>query len=113
MAFRMPAQGSVIAAVRLIYPKFSWRFNRFGRQVAPTVSGGSRAARFLRPVQGSASSSRKIRARPSAGKGSRPLRQTTGILRIQTPGRGLVEISRDVASWQADQAVCVGLLTLF
>ena len=41
------------------------------------------------------------------------MRQTTGILRIQTPGRGLVEISRDVASWQADQAIRVGLLTLF
>jgi secondary thiamine-phosphate synthase enzyme len=41
------------------------------------------------------------------------LRQTTGALRVRTTGRGLLEISQDVAAWQKDQGITVGLLTLF
>jgi len=41
------------------------------------------------------------------------LRQATGILRFQTIGRGLVEISREIANWQGDQSIQIGLLTLF
>jgi len=47
------------------------------------------------------------------GKPGEPLRQATGILRVRTPGRGLLEISEDVAAWQIGQAIRVGLLTLF
>ena len=42
-----------------------------------------------------------------------PMRQATHILRIQTDGRGLVEITRDVGAWAGDQNVSNGLLTLF
>jgi secondary thiamine-phosphate synthase enzyme len=41
------------------------------------------------------------------------MRQATHILRIATPGRGLIEISREVARWLQAEAVDTGLLTLF
>lgn len=40
------------------------------------------------------------------------LRQTTGLLRVETPGRALVEITRDVAQWVAAQGMDEGLLSL-
>lgn len=40
------------------------------------------------------------------------LRQATGLLRVETPGQALVEISRDVARWVAAQGMDEGLLTL-
>ncbi len=40
------------------------------------------------------------------------LRQATGLLRVDTPGRALIEITRDVALWVAAQAMDEGLLTL-
>ncbi len=44
---------------------------------------------------------------------SGPLRQSNGILTIQTPCRALVEITRDVARWLDAQDITTGLLTLF
>lgn len=41
------------------------------------------------------------------------LRQATGILRVRTPGRALVEMTDDVAQWVAQQHMDNGLLTLF
>lgn len=41
------------------------------------------------------------------------LRQATGLLRVRTPGRALVEITRDVAAWVSAQGMDEGLLTLF
>jgi secondary thiamine-phosphate synthase enzyme len=41
------------------------------------------------------------------------LRQATGLLRVRTQGRALVEITRDVAAWVAAQGMSEGLLTLF
>jgi secondary thiamine-phosphate synthase enzyme len=41
------------------------------------------------------------------------MRQATDILRIQTRGRGLVEITPQVVRWADGQAVDAGLLTLF
>ncbi|MBN8819104.1 MAG: YjbQ family protein [Sphingomonas sp.] len=41
------------------------------------------------------------------------MRQATGLLRVRTPGRALVEITRDVAAWVAQQRMDDGLLTLF
>ncbi|WP_425229770.1 secondary thiamine-phosphate synthase enzyme YjbQ [Sphingomonas sp.] len=41
------------------------------------------------------------------------LRQSTGILRIGTPGPGLHDIGDRVARWTADQHMTEGLLTLF
>jgi len=41
------------------------------------------------------------------------LRQTTGLLRIATPGRALVEITGEVNRWVAAQGMAQGLLTLF
>jgi secondary thiamine-phosphate synthase enzyme len=41
------------------------------------------------------------------------LRQAHTTFRIDTPGRGLVEISRPVEHWVAQQALATGLLTLF
>lgn len=41
------------------------------------------------------------------------LRQATRVLSVQTPGRALVEITRDVARWVAEQGMDDGLLTLF
>lgn len=42
-----------------------------------------------------------------------PLTQATHILEIQTRGQGLVEITRPVTTWVADQGMAEGLLTLF
>jgi thiamine phosphate synthase YjbQ (UPF0047 family) len=41
------------------------------------------------------------------------MRQLTGILRIPTSGRGLVEITSHVFDWLRPQGVQTGLLTLF
>ena len=41
------------------------------------------------------------------------LRQATGLLRVRTPGRALVEITRDVRDWVDAQGMADGLLTLF
>lgn len=41
------------------------------------------------------------------------LRQSSGFLTIDTPGRALVEMTREVASWVAAQGMAEGLLTLF
>ena len=41
------------------------------------------------------------------------MRQTADILRFETRGRGLVEITREVAAFVAAQAIETGLLTLF
>jgi secondary thiamine-phosphate synthase enzyme len=41
------------------------------------------------------------------------MRQAVHTLRLNTPGRGLVEITRDVAAWSWEQAISTGLLTLF
>ena len=40
------------------------------------------------------------------------LRQTTHGLRVRTPGRALVEITREVTQWVAAQGMREGLLTL-
>lgn len=40
------------------------------------------------------------------------LRQAAGLLRVDTPGQALVEISRDIARWVAAQGMDEGLLTL-
>jgi secondary thiamine-phosphate synthase enzyme len=41
------------------------------------------------------------------------VRQAAEILRVQTRGRGLHEITREVAAWTGRQGVRTGLLTLF
>ena len=41
------------------------------------------------------------------------LRQHTTTLRIETRGRGLVEITRELAAWVAASGIGAGLLTLF
>lgn len=41
------------------------------------------------------------------------MRQFTKILSIRTDGRGLVDITREVAAWVAECALDAGLLTLF
>ena len=41
------------------------------------------------------------------------LRQAATTLRIDSPGRGLVEITPQVAAWVADVAMGAGLVTLF
>jgi len=41
------------------------------------------------------------------------MRQASHVLRIDTPGAGLHEITREVAAWTAGQAMATGLLTLF
>jgi secondary thiamine-phosphate synthase enzyme len=41
------------------------------------------------------------------------MRQATGQLTFRTSGRGLKEITAEVAAWLADQHVKCGLLTLF
>jgi secondary thiamine-phosphate synthase enzyme len=41
------------------------------------------------------------------------VRQATHTLRIRSPGRGLVEITREVRAWVATQGMRQGLLTLF
>jgi secondary thiamine-phosphate synthase enzyme len=41
------------------------------------------------------------------------LRQSSTTLRVDTPGRGLVEVTRPVSAWVDAQACADGLLTLF
>ena len=41
------------------------------------------------------------------------MRQASHTLVFKTAGRGLVEITREVAAWVADQGLATGLLTLF
>src|SRR5271169_2213959 len=41
------------------------------------------------------------------------MRQFVDILRIPTPGRGLVEVTHKVVDWLKPHAVQAGLLTLF
>jgi secondary thiamine-phosphate synthase enzyme len=41
------------------------------------------------------------------------MRQFVDVLRIPTPGRGLVEITREVVDWLRPRGVRTGLLTLF
>ena len=41
------------------------------------------------------------------------MRQAAETLRIQTRGRGLVEITREVEAWTDRQGLQTGLLTLF
>lgn len=41
------------------------------------------------------------------------MRQAATVLAVQTPGPGLHEITRDVASWVRGQRMTTGLLTLF
>ena len=41
------------------------------------------------------------------------MRQATHTLHIRSPGRGLVEFTREVRAWVGTQAVSEGLLTLF
>ena len=41
------------------------------------------------------------------------MRQASHTLTLKTAGRGLVEITADVAAWVADQGLSMGLLTLF
>ena len=40
------------------------------------------------------------------------MRQQSTILSFATPGRGFMEITRDVANWVADSGIGEGLLTL-
>lgn len=40
------------------------------------------------------------------------LRQATGLLRVETPGQALIEISDELARWVAAQGMDEGLLTL-
>jgi secondary thiamine-phosphate synthase enzyme len=41
------------------------------------------------------------------------VRQATHTLRIHSPGRGLIEITREVRAWVGAQGLRAGLLTLF
>jgi secondary thiamine-phosphate synthase enzyme len=41
------------------------------------------------------------------------LRQAAGTLRLETPGQGLHDITREVAQWVEGQGMSQGLLTLF
>lgn len=41
------------------------------------------------------------------------MRQFNTVLDVTTPGRGLVEITRQVAQWVGDSGIANGLLTLF
>ncbi len=41
------------------------------------------------------------------------LRQATGLIRVATPGRALVEITGDIVRWVESQKIDEGLLTLF
>jgi secondary thiamine-phosphate synthase enzyme len=41
------------------------------------------------------------------------MRQAVDVLRVQTSGRGLVEITSEVAGWLRRQNLSTGLLTLF
>lgn len=41
------------------------------------------------------------------------MRQATHVLSISTSGRGLIEITREIRAWVADQRPSTGLLTVF
>jgi len=41
------------------------------------------------------------------------VRNSSGFLRIRTPGRGLLEITDQVVAWLQPRAVTTGLLTIF
>lgn len=41
------------------------------------------------------------------------MRQASGLLSVQTPGRTLVELTDEVARWVGGQGIGTGLLTLF
>ena len=41
------------------------------------------------------------------------MRNSSGFLRIRTPGRGLLEITDQVVAWLQPRAVTTGLLTIF
>ena len=41
------------------------------------------------------------------------MRQALYTLTLQTQGRGLVEITREIARWVGDQQIATGLLTVF
>jgi secondary thiamine-phosphate synthase enzyme len=41
------------------------------------------------------------------------MRQAADILSVETPGRGLVEITREVRRWTEGQGLTTGLLTLY
>ncbi len=41
------------------------------------------------------------------------MRQATHVLRVDTRGRGLVEITDEVADWLTGQGIATGLMTLF
>ena len=41
------------------------------------------------------------------------MRQLTEVFEIRTSGRGLIEVTRDVAQWAEGQGLSAGLLTLF
>jgi secondary thiamine-phosphate synthase enzyme len=41
------------------------------------------------------------------------LRQATEILRVETRGRGLVEVTREIVGWVGAQRMSEGLLTVF
>lgn len=41
------------------------------------------------------------------------MRQAAWVLSVQTPGPGLLEITREVAAWADGQGMATGLLTLF
>ena len=41
------------------------------------------------------------------------MRQATHLVRLQTRGRGLVEMTDEVADWLSGQGIATGLLTLF
>ena len=41
------------------------------------------------------------------------MRQQTATLSIRTHGRGLVEVTRDIRAWAAQQAMTTGLLTVY
>jgi secondary thiamine-phosphate synthase enzyme len=41
------------------------------------------------------------------------LRQSTTLLSVATPGRALVEVTREINRWVAEQGMDEGLLTLF
>lgn len=41
------------------------------------------------------------------------MRQFADIIRVETPGRGLVEVTRSVASWLEPHRLATGLVTLF
>ena len=45
--------------------------------------------------------------------GDSPMRQAAQVLEIDTPGRGLVEITAPIVRWVRDQDMATGLLTVF